>query len=52
MTTTSVVPSRSTSAKTGVERADFVEPKSTCQAILASSPAISDNFVVEVPVLS
>ena len=47
-----MVPSRSTSTNTGVERADFVEPKSTCHAMLASSPAISDNFVAEVSVLS
>ena len=50
--TISVVPSRSTSASTGVERADFVEPKSTCQAMLASSPAMSDSFVEEDSVLS
>ena len=48
----SVLPSRFTSTKTGVDLAALVSPSSTCQERAASSPAKSDNFVVDVEVLS
>ena len=48
----SKAPSKSTSASTGVDRAAFVSPRSTCQAKSASSPENRDNFVADVDVLS